>query len=92
MELVKSAELGRWNSFELHMKEIEKKFLHGENHCVGRVMDQLKEEFQRSPAQQIMHYDNGFEKEYIRLVKIAGELNETWKVHLYFKKMNIKYR
>ena len=72
------------------MKEFEQKLLPVENHNVGQVMDPFMEEIHHTPGQQIMNHDIAFEREYIRVVKIAGELNEEWKSHLYLKKMNIK--
>ena len=56
---------------------------------VGKIMDYFLEEFGRKRDQEISDYHQAWERELFKAEKVAGELAEKWKAHLYIKKMRL---
>ena len=60
-----------------------------EDYRVGKVMDDFLEDFGRKKGQEILDYNLAWDKEVAKAEKVAGELTEKWKAHLYLKKMKL---
>ena len=60
-----------------------------EDYRVGKVMDELLDDFSRKKDQEIVDYNNDWFKEVTKAEKVAGETTGKWKAHLYLKKMKI---
>ena len=90
LELVDPKTLYRRDGVEQFKKLVWDKYEPMERHRVGRVMDKFLEEFSRKYDEEIMDYNTRFDKELAEAEKVAGRLEETWKAHLYIKKMRLK--
>jgi len=60
-----------------------------EDYRVGKIMDEFLDEFSRKKDQEIVDYNLAWFRELKKAEKVAGELTDKWKAHLYLKKLRM---
>ena len=60
-----------------------------EHRKIGKIMDEFMYSFDRHRDEEIMDFDTRFDKEIAKAEQAAGTISETWKAHLYLKKMRL---
>ena len=61
-----------------------------EDYRIGKIMDAFLDDFHRPNGQEIVDYNLAWDREVMKVVKVAGELNEKWAAHLFLKKMRLQ--
>jgi hypothetical protein len=70
-------------------KRIEEVYEPIEDYRVGKIMDHFLYDFYRARDQEIIDYNLAFAREVFKVEKVAGELSDKWKAHLYLNKMKL---
>ena len=72
--------------FKAHIVEVYEPI---EDYRIGEIMDTFLDDFQRKNDQEIIDYNLAWQRELLKVEKVAGELKDKWKAHLYLKKMRL---
>ena len=56
-----------------------------EDYRIGKIMDSFLDDFTRKHDQEIIDYSLSWAREVYKVEKVAGELKDKWKAHLFFK-------
>ena len=89
LELLDPLDFTADDGVERFIAYVKSKYQPIETHRVGEVMDRFIYQFDRKIGEEILDYDTRFARELQEAESIAGKLEETWKAHLYLKKMRL---
>ena len=89
LENVDPTALKVWNSIEKFKEHIVEVYEPIEDYRIGKIMDSFLDDFQRKNDQEIIDYNLAWQRELLKVEKVAGELKDKWKAHLYLKKMRL---
>ena len=76
-----------FEAIEEYKKAIDDVYEPVEDHRVGKVMDEFLDDFASRKGQEIIDYNLSWQKELAKAEKVAGQLTDKWKAHLYLKKL-----
>jgi len=90
LENIDGSTLKTEDSIERFKKCIVEVYEPIEDYRIGKIMDEFLDNFARKNDQEIVDYNLAWAREVLKVEKVAGELQEKWKAHLYLKKMRLQ--